>query len=89
MAARTQFLESDIAAKLAFRLQHAGVDLARADEANRPPGDRSPEFANLVMNQPAQSVAAARNLTEAEWTLVGKALQHYAECPNVATAASG
>jgi hypothetical protein len=66
--------------KLAYRLRCAGIDLAGVDEADREQGDRSPEFANALMNQSSESRKEAQNLTEREWDLVCEALEHYATC---------
>ena len=76
MMARDQILEDDVIEKLANRLRYAGVDLARVDEADREESDRSPEFANALMNQKPDSPI----VTEREWDLICEALEHYGTC---------
>lgn len=70
--------DRDAAAELAHRLKNALVDPSTADEADRPPGDRPPAFADALMSEKPVSVERGADVTSADWDLIVKALDHYA-----------
>jgi hypothetical protein len=74
--------DRDIAADLAQRININRVDPSKEDEADRPPGDRPPAFADALMSEAPSSVERGAGLKSADWELIGKALAHYATCPN-------
>jgi hypothetical protein len=69
--------DRDTAAELARRLKGL-VDPSKADEADRPPGDRPPAFADALMSEPPEYIEQNAELTSADWQLIVKALEHYA-----------
>lgn len=68
------------AAELARRIESSRVDPGTADEAHRPPSDRSPAYADVLMSEEPTPVERSADLSEADWELIGKALHHYASC---------
>lgn len=72
--------ERNAAAELARRIEPKLVEPAEVDEAKRPPEDRPPGFITEVFSQAPASVEKAAELTHADWDLISKALEHYAQC---------
>jgi hypothetical protein len=70
--------ERDAAVGLARRIKTSLIDPSRADEAHRPPSDRPPKFADLLMSEAPASVERAADLTRSDWELIGRALDYYA-----------
>jgi len=70
----------EAAAELARRIESSRVDPAKADEAHRPPSDKSPSYADVLMSEEPTPVERAADLSETDWELVAKALDHYATC---------
>lgn len=66
--------DRDTAAELAQRIKTSLVD--PDDEANLPPSDRPPGYADALMSEAPASPGA--DLSPADWALIGKALEHYA-----------
>ncbi len=74
--------DHDTAAELAQRIKNNLIDPSKADEADRPPGDKPPAFADALMSEAPASIERAAALNAADWELIGKALAHYAACGN-------
>jgi hypothetical protein len=70
--------DRESAAQLARRLKNAMSDPAKADEAERPPEDQPPKFADILMSEKPLSVEQGAELSDADWKLIVKALEHYA-----------
>lgn len=71
--------DRDSAAKLAQRINTNRIDPSKQDEADRPPEDKSPGYADLLMSEtPAGPVDADMSVTD--WELIVTALEHYAAC---------
>jgi hypothetical protein len=68
------------AAELARRIESSRVDPAKADEAHRPAGDKSPAYADVLMSEAPAPVERAADLSEGDWELIATALRHYASC---------
>jgi hypothetical protein len=71
--------DRDSAAKLARRIYANRIDPSKQDEADRPPEDKSPGYADLLMSETPADPADAE-LSASDWQLVGAALEHYATC---------
>ena len=68
--------DRDTAAELAQRIKSSRIDPSKADEANLPPSDRPPGYAEALMSEkPAPPEAG---LSSADWDLIAKALEQYA-----------
>lgn len=74
--------DRDTAAELARRIKSKSIDPSKADEADRPPGDRPPAFADALMSEAPPSGEKSADLNVADWELIRKALEHYATCGN-------
>ena len=61
------------------------VDPTEADEADRAPNDRSPGYANVLLDDAPTSVEQTADLTGRDWKLICKALEHYGRCSSVET----
>jgi len=72
--------ERDAAKDLANRIEAWLVDPAVVDDADRPPEDRPPAFADALLSQAPSSIEKAADLKQGDWELIGKALEHYAAC---------
>jgi len=72
--------DRDSAAELARRINASLIDPSKEDEANRPPDDKSPGYADALMSEKPASVERAVDLTPADWELISDALEHYAAC---------
>lgn len=72
--------DRDAAAELARRINVSRTDASKEDEAARPPEDRPPGYANLLMSESPASIERALHLDSADWQLIGRALEHYARC---------
>ncbi len=66
------------AAELARRIKVSRNDPARMDEADRPPGDKSPAYAQALMSEQPTAIERAARLEPADWDLIEEALEHYA-----------
>jgi hypothetical protein len=75
-----QTTERQAAVQLAKRIEGKLVDSTDIDESDQPPGDRSPGYANALMNETPISVERAADLSSADWQLIASALEHYASC---------
>ena len=76
----TQAGDRDAAAQLARRIGASLFDPSVVDEAGRPADDRPPEYADVLMSEAPTPVERAINLSSADWSLVYRALEHYAGC---------
>lgn len=56
------------------------IDPAKVDEAERPPEDQPPGFADALMSEAPASVERGADLSQRDWQLITKALEHYANC---------
>ncbi|MBV8367788.1 MAG: hypothetical protein JO036_02475 [Candidatus Eremiobacteraeota bacterium] len=74
--------DREAAADLARRIKASHIDPSKADEAHRPPSDQPPAYADLLMSEGTPSVERAADLNEADWELIGRALDHYGACRN-------
>jgi hypothetical protein len=72
--------DRESAAELARRIQASQVDPSKSDEAHRPPGDRPPAYADALMSEKPVSAERDADLNQADWALIGRALEHYAAC---------
>jgi len=72
--------ERDAALNLANRIGAWLVDPAVVDDKDRPPQDRPPAFADILLSQAPASIERAADLMHADWELIAKALEHYANC---------
>jgi hypothetical protein len=72
--------DRDSAADLAARIKTVAVDPSIDDEANLPPGDRPPAYAEVLMSEAPTSVERSAKVSLADWQLIGKALEHFAAC---------
>jgi hypothetical protein len=72
--------DRDQAAELARRIKSVQVDPSKADEAHRPPSDKPPTFADVLMSEAPSSIERAAALNESDLELICKALEHYATC---------
>lgn len=72
--------DREAAAGLAQRIKSVQIDPSKEDEADRPPGDKPPGFAEALMSEAPTSIEQAAGLTRTDWALIGKALEHYAAC---------
>jgi hypothetical protein len=72
--------DRNAAAELATRIKASLIDPSKEDEADRPPADKSPGYADALMSEKPASVEHAVDLNGADWELIGKALEHYATC---------
>jgi len=70
--------DRDAAGALARRIKQSLLDPSRVDEANRPPGDRPPKFADALMSEAPASIERAAKVIADDWHLIAKALEHYA-----------
>ena len=70
--------DRETAAELARRLKTAMMDPAKADEAARPPEDQPPAFADMLMSEKPVTVERGADLSDGDWDLIVKALDHYA-----------
>ena len=70
--------ERDAAADLARRIRNRTVDPSREDEAHRPPGDRSPSYADVLMSEAPRVIERSPSLSTDDWKLIAKALEFYA-----------
>jgi len=75
-----QTTERRAAEDLAKRIEGKLIDSTDIDEADRPPQDRSPGYADVLMNETPASVERAADLSSADWQLIASALEHYAAC---------
>ena len=73
--------DRDNAAKLARRINTNRIDPSKQDEADRPPEDKSPGYADLLMSE-APAAAPDDEMSYSDWELIATALEHYATCPN-------
>ena len=76
----TQTTDRNSAAELAQRIKASQIDPSIKDEADRPPADKSPGYADALMSEAPASIERAVDLNSADWELIGKALEHYARC---------
>lgn len=72
--------DREAAADLARRIEASQVDPSKSDEAHRPPSDRPPAYADALMSEQPAPVERAADLNQADWQLIGRALEHYAGC---------
>jgi hypothetical protein len=72
--------DREAAADLARRINASEVDPSKSDEAHRPPSDKPPAYADLLMSEEPAPVERAADLSESDWALIGRALEHYAAC---------
>lgn len=72
--------ERDAARDLATRVEAWLVDPAVVDDKDRPPEDRPPGYADVLLSQAPASIERAADLSQNDWILVSKALTHYATC---------
>lgn len=72
--------DRNAAAELAKRLEVRLIEPSEIDEAHQPPEDKSPPYANALMNETPASIERALHLTPADWELISKALEHYGSC---------
>ena len=72
--------DREAAADLARRIEASHVDPSIADEAHRPASDKPPAYADFLMSEEAAPVERTADLNEADWQLIGRALEHYAAC---------
>jgi len=70
--------DREAAVALSKRIKAGLVDPSRADEAHRPPSDRSPKFADVLMSEAKSSVERAANVSANDWDLIARALDFYA-----------
>jgi hypothetical protein len=72
--------DRDTAADLAQRLKRSLGDPSKADEAERPPEDQPPKFADVLMSEktPTPMIDEDAGVSRADWELIVKALEHYA-----------
>jgi hypothetical protein len=71
--------DRETAAELVERLKRALIDPSKADEADRPPEDQPPKFADVLMSEKtAASIEHDAGVTSEDWQLIVKALEHYA-----------
>jgi hypothetical protein len=68
------------AAELAQRIKTSLIDPSKEDEADRPPSDKPPGYADALMSEAPASIERAVDLNSADWELISKALEHYATC---------
>jgi hypothetical protein len=76
----SQANDRDVAADLAQRIERSLIDPSKDDESTRPPGDRPPRFAKLLMDEPVPPPDRAIDLKANDWELIARALRHYARC---------
>ena len=72
--------DRDAAAELARRIEASQADLSKSYEAHRPASDKPPAYADILMSDEPAPVQRAAYLNEADWRLIGRALEHYASC---------
>jgi hypothetical protein len=72
--------DRDSAAELSQRIQNSLTDPSKEDEADRPPSDRPPAYADALMSEAPASIERAVELTSTNWQLIARALEHYATC---------
>ncbi len=72
--------DRESAAELARRIKSNSTDPSKADQADRPPSDRPPAFADALMSEAPASVEKSAEMKPADWALIQKALEHYANC---------
>ena len=72
--------DREAAAELARRIEASQVDPSTSDEAHRPESDKPPAYADFLMSENPVPVERAADLNEADWQLIGRALEHYAAC---------
>jgi len=77
-----QTTERRAAEELAKRIEGRLIDSSDIDESRQAPGDRSPGYADVLMNENPVSVERAADLSAADWQLIASALEHYAACGN-------
>ena len=75
--------DRDSAAKLAQRINTNRIDPSKQDEADRPPEDKSPGYADLLMSE-APAGPADPDMSVSDWQLIVDALEHYAACNDAA-----
>ncbi|MGH7716239.1 MAG: hypothetical protein ACREML_09620 [Vulcanimicrobiaceae bacterium] len=75
-----QTTERRAAEDLAKRIEGKLIDSTEIDESHQAPGDRSPGYADVLMNETPLSVERAAELSSADWQLIASALEHYAAC---------
>lgn len=68
----------DAAAEIARRIKTSRMDPSKIDEADRPPNDRPPAFAEALMSETPISVESTAKLTSTDWDVIELALVHYA-----------
>jgi hypothetical protein len=73
--------DRDTAANLARRINANHVDPSKQDEADRPPEDKSPGYADVLMSE-APPTEPDADFSYSDWELISKALEHYASCGN-------
>ena len=79
----TSSSDRDAAAELAQRIEQKMIDPAKVDEAQRPPEDQPPAFADALMSEAeAPAPVGGAHLSQNDWTLISRALEHYAKCGN-------
>jgi hypothetical protein len=72
--------DRETAAELARRIERSLVDPSIEDEADRPPSDKPPAYADALMSEAPASIDRAVDPSPADWELIRKALEHYATC---------
>jgi hypothetical protein len=72
--------DREAAAELAQRIKSSRVDPSKADEAHRPEDDKSPGYADVLMSEETAPIERTADLNDADWQLIGQALEHYAAC---------
>jgi hypothetical protein len=74
--------DRDSASELAQRIKNHLIDPSKEDEADRPPGDKPPAFADALMSEAPASIERAAGVNSADWEFIVRALEHYATCGN-------
>jgi hypothetical protein len=69
-----------VASEIAQRIKTARMDPSQIDEADRPPSDRPPAFAEVLMSTPPTIVEGPAKLSKIDWDVIELALVHYAAC---------
>ena len=77
--------ERDAATALARRIKSKLIDPSKIDEADQPPSDKPPAYAEALMSEAPASIERAADVERADWVLIASALEHYAACGNGTT----
>jgi hypothetical protein len=72
------------ASEIVRRIKTARMDPSQIDEADRPPNDRPPGFAEALMSTPPTVVEGPAKLMPIDWDVIELALVHYATCDTAA-----